>query len=275
MFQITNREETFSLNRLNPITIKGYSKSAYRTGYFIKPYNIYLDAGLPYDVPANLVLLSHGHNDHVASLYSILKISNSPVVAMPREIVSPVQHLMNYYNILDTNCRNPFINMSVNHEDSFSIKINGSNMEIDTFRLDHRVPCKAFGISEIKNKLKDEFRDLTGKELGILKKKTNIYDYDKIGVVLFVSDTGKNALSRLPFHNYQIVIIECTFIDDEHYQESIKRKHLHWNDLTMIIKANPDTKFILGHFSTRYKDEFLINFSEEIKDEYPNVIIWI
>ena len=54
MFQISNRTETFKLNRLNPINISGYSRSAYRTGYLVQPYGIYLDAGHHPVVPSNL-----------------------------------------------------------------------------------------------------------------------------------------------------------------------------------------------------------------------------
>ena len=70
---------------------------------------------------------------------------------------------------------------------------------------------------------------------------------NKIPILLFISDTGKSILGTLPFNNYPIVIIECTFLEEEHYEEAEKRKHLHWKDLYPIIQTNPETTFILGH----------------------------
>lgn len=275
MFQITNREETFTLLKTNPITIKGFSRSAYRTGYFIKPYNIYLDAGLPYCVPANLILVSHGHNDHIASLYSILKEGRSPVVALPKKIIDDVQHMLNSTYNLDTNSNTLFNGWKPTGDESFPIKLNGTNFRIDCYNLDHRVPCKAYGITEFKRKLKNMYQELSGKEISLLKQKVDIYDLEENGILLFVSDTGKSALKSLPFDKYQIVIIECTFLDECHYNESIKRKHLHWFDLEPILKNYPHIQFIFGHFSSRYKNDFIQEFYSEKKSIYSNVIFWI
>ena len=98
---------------------------------------------------------------------------------------------------------------------------------------------------------------------------------NNIPILLFISDTGKSILKNIPFNNYQIVIIECTFFEKNHYEEAEKRKHLHWNDLCPIIKDNSLTTFILGHFSCRYNDEYLKLKSEEIKKEYNNIIFCI
>ena len=37
---------------------------------------------------------------------------------------------------------------------------------------------------------------------------------------------------------YPIIFIECTFIDPEHIEESMSRKHLHWNDIEPYVQKN-------------------------------------
>jgi ribonuclease Z len=94
-------------------------------------------------------------------------------------------------------------------------------------------------------------------------------------MILFVSDTGKSILSKLPFSNHKIVIIECTFIEDKHYEDSVRKKHLHWKDLEPIISSNKETIFILGHFSVRYNNSYLIEKEKELQSKYTNMKFWI
>ena len=64
-----------------------------------------------------------------------------------------------------------------------------------------------------------------------------------------------------------------TFLYPEHYEEADSRKHLHFDDLKPHFVKNPETEFVLIHFSCRYKKEEIIVFSEE--NSFPNVIWWI
>ena len=273
MYQISTKEETFALSKVGNITIKGYSRSMYRTGYLIQPYNIYLDAGLPSPVPASLVLVSHGHYDHIASLFSLLVDSENSVVMMPASIKSSVQKMLDGFRMLNSGTGLSFRNWTPITTLYHEMVVNNKNITIETFELDHRVVCHAYGIKQIHKKLKEEYINLSESEIIELKKTTNITTNVSYPILLFISDTGKSVLTKLPFNEYSLVIIECTFIDDDHYSEACKRKHLHWNDLEPLIKSNPQTTFILGHFSCRYKDDYLKKFSKSVV--YTNVKFWI
>ena len=96
-----------------------------------------------------------------------------------------------------------------------------------------------------------------------------------VPIVLFVSDTSRNALTHLPFSEYRLVIIECTFFHKDDYINAQKKKHIHWNDLEEFVKRNPDTHFILGHFSCLYKNEYLIEMESILKKMYSNITFWI
>jgi len=276
MYNLTVKKEKFTIKGFGEINISGASRSAKRTGYLIEPFGIYCDAGIPSDIKPNIVLLSHGHYDHVASLYSILSESDkcTPIM-MSSSLNISIKKMLDNFKSLDTaGSKTQFKNyIPINNEEyDFYIK---KKIKIKTYELDHSVPSIAFSIILVTKKLKIKFQNKTGKELGLIKKQHNIYDEYPINMILFVSDTGKSILPTLPFSNHKIIIIECTFIDNEHYDDSIRKKHLHWKDLEPIINEYKDTQFILGHFSVRYKDSYLIEKESELKINYPNIIFWI
>ena len=274
MFQINSKEETFKLDRLNPIRLTGFSRSAYRTGFIIHPYNIYLDAGLHPTVKSNLILVSHTHYDHIASLYPILLESKTKDVMIPSSSKDNISEMLNIMSKL--NCGKTIFNWNPIMTHNFDTKIIGKNIYIEIYKLDHRIDTNGYGIYEKQNKLKDEFKQLSSSEISILKKnKTEICERIFVPIIMFINDTGNKVLSKLPFCVFKLVIIECTFIEDNHYQESLKRKHLHWNDLKHYIKINNNTTFILTHFSSRYKNEYLIDKEFNLQKEYPNIKFWI
>jgi ribonuclease Z len=281
MYQINSKEQSFPIEKGKPatFTIKGYSRGAYKTGYIIKPYNIYLDAGLQPVEPANLILLSHSHYDHIASLYIILDDAKEPTIVLPKKCISKVQTMLESISNV-TKGRPLFsqwnpIGVEKGVPSSYSFKCNNTKIKIVTFPLTHSVECIGFNIFEIRDKLKPEFSDLSGKEIAKLKKTTQIHFQQEIPILMFVSDTDYNCLPSLNFKEFNVVIIECTFIEPSHLKEAINRNHLHWSQLAPYIMQYSATIFILGHFSCRYKDDYLKKKELELKETYQNIIFWI
>jgi L-ascorbate metabolism protein UlaG (beta-lactamase superfamily) len=75
---------------IDQFELVGYSCGGFKTGLIILPLKICLDAGVSTQYEPNLILITHGHNDHVCELYNIL-IGNSkklkvPIVSTPNLI---------------------------------------------------------------------------------------------------------------------------------------------------------------------------------------------
>lgn len=255
--------------------ITGYSRSAVRTGLYLEEFDIMMDAGLYFDRQPKLVLVTHGHLDHINNLYStLLDNIKKPIVLVPPKTK---HHIINYINAM--HC------VSINRKGKFdkykmielirpSIFQLSKKFKIIPYNMDHRIDTIGYGIVIIDKKLnpdyiglqQDELNEIrrSGKELSIINEKP---------FILFCGDTSSMILETLPFGEYKYVIIECTFLDDKHYYEAYDRKHLHFLDLENYIKTNINTTFVLIHFSRRYKDEYIIDFFEE--KNLSNVIPFI
>lgn len=276
MYHIFNTSKTINLPNIGQITINGYSRSNYKTGYLIQPFNIYLDSGVESPIPPNMICLSHGHLDHISSLYSLLISSNKCIVLLDEKIKIPVQNMLNSMSSLNSGKNITYANWTPITSNNFIYPLNKNQIfSIYTYNLVHRVPCRAYGIKIIQKKIKEEYLNMDHKLLKEIKKTQVITNDVEYPLVLFVSDTGIEGLVSLPFNEYKLVIMECTFFDESHYEEAVTRCHLHWNDVKNIIKNNPNVFFILGHFSLRYNDDYLKEINIKIQLENNNVMLFI
>ena len=73
MRAIVPTKHNYTIPNVGEIELNGYSRSSFRTGFILKPWGIYMDAGVPSEMCANIILITHGHYDHIASLPSILR----------------------------------------------------------------------------------------------------------------------------------------------------------------------------------------------------------
>lgn len=160
-------------------SICGYSRSAYRTGFYICELNLLLDAGPQSFNKPDCILISHTHIDHVACLpLTLIEDVHSDHTV---EIYGPSAaetHIKNYvYSMFSLNamaninhCPGWFGYNAVDaHQEPFSLMLNKTELVIEVFECDHAVPTVSYGISEIKTKLREEFIGLTGKEIAKIR----------------------------------------------------------------------------------------------------------
>ena len=68
------------------------------------------------------------------------------------------------------------------------------------------------------------------------------------------------------------VVIECSFLTDEHAENARRAKHVLWSKLLPIVKDHPDTTFLLTHFSRRWTPR---QVADILVFAPPNVVPWI
>merc|ERR1712226_1575688 len=168
---------------------------------------------------------------------------------------------------------------------------------------DHTVPCVGYRVIRMREKLKAEYMQLPGKELGALRKQgVKICETVEVPLFTFMGDTHVTTLlkkndgrapcptseggaitaqnqeeqeQKLPLAlQAPIVIIECTFLSRDETAQALKTKHVVWPELRPIVIANPEVQFVLIHFSRRWTVRMIREFFSG--DEIPkNVIPWI
>jgi ribonuclease Z len=276
-----------------PWTICGYSRAAYRTGFNIEQLDILLDGGGQCN-SAKHIFITHTHGDHIATLpFSLINPDVNmegfikPVVYGPEPARS---HIHNYItSLFTTNAMSYNDNLMKLVEDSYTYKgyssacvdrinIKNTDYDLEIFMCDHGITTISYGFSSISNKLKDEYKGKSGTELKTLRLSgvtiTNEVSTKKFA---YICDTSIKVLKWHPnILNYPLVFIECTFLYPDELDNAAKTKHIHWLHLRDYVINNPNTLFVLIHFSLRYTDNEILDFfaKEMGLYDFSNIKVW-
>ena len=279
IFSLWNRQ--LKLDRLSQgFSLSGFSIAAFRTNFYIPELDIMFDAGIPANVCPKDIFISHGHADHIANLplHLFTAKENGQTVniycpaSIARNLEQYIKSLSYCAGAKPCGYRLVPLDESINH---FKI-IRGIRQEyiVDTFKCHHTVPCLGYGISEVRKRLKEEYKGKAGSELALAKKQgIQIEEYYQTPLIVFLGDTTPRVFLENPdIFRYPYIITECTFLDDK--DEADKKKHTCWIDLEPIIRSNPETIFILTHFSQTYTEREITEYFQKNTD-LPNIYLWI
>ena len=276
-------------------SLMGYSIAALRTNFYIKELGLMLDAGLSIaKVTINHMLITHCHSDHIATLpfhiYSY-KENEKIKIYIPKGIEKHIKDFIEITYLLSSHTFPE--EEGIKREDLYlynfyeliivepgmilDINIKKSNFGLEIFKCYHQVPCVGYGIFEKRKKLKEEYVNLKGKEIGELRKKGIEINYEyQFKFLCYLGDTSKDIFNNEQWDKiiqYKNIVIECTFIKDDDLEQADKTFHIHWKFIEPIIDKYKDNIFILIHFSQRYDNSELIEFFNE--KNRNNVIPWI
>jgi len=163
------------------------------------------------------------------------------------------------------------------------INTNKQPMLIEIVECTHSVDCAGYKISALRKKLKAELKGKSRDELLALKKNGQELNEDvPLPLFVFLGDTTHKVFQDHPdILKFPVVIVECTFLLEEHLPNADKTLHMHWNNLKPIVEGNPNTFFVIIHFSARYSTSFINNFFKTTKGGatedgkmLPNIYPW-
>jgi len=267
-----------------PWKIRGYSRSAFRTGFYLPDLDLLLDAGPQNFNHPSTVMITHTHIDHIASLPFTMIGHEEPL-----NLYGPAAaqtHVENYINsMFAVNALTPVTNSDWSQQfyqyhplkpkDIFPITLNKNDLEIEVFECDHTIPTISYGISQIKQKLKSEYLGLPGKEIGALRKSgTQVTQAVTTKSLAYVCDTSIRVFDLNPnLLSYPTIMIECTFFLPDELENAGKTNHIHWDQLKPYVLAHPEISFILFHFSQRYRDQEVLDFFQS--EKIDNLSCWV
>lgn len=261
-------------------TLIGYSRAADSTFLYIPELKMCFDGGECWGRRPDNILVSHSHRDHSKEVaWMVSRDTDKPVFcALPKQMIPYQENFLIARKELgisgpyDLSLKPTYIMKGVKPGDVF--EINNGKYNVEVFKAFHPVPSVGYGLSDKRKKLKPEYADLPGKEIGALRKSgVEVTEDVLIPLVAYSGDTdihffdGRQGQRVLEFPT---IIVECTFLgrDQDEMDRAAKTQHMTWKQLRPVVEAaRDDQRFILIHFSLRYScEEVQEFFKKEIKE---------
>lgn len=208
------------------------------------------------------VFLSHGHMDHAAGLAYYFSqrmfIDNAPGhVYVPAALVEPIERLLRIWADIDGHAPPANIHAAEPGQD---IPLR-RDLIVRPFEVNH--PCRrrdydayealGFTAIEVRQKLLEEYLDLSGPQIVELKRQgVQITRRVEIPLVTYCGDTAAGDFLGLDYvRNSRILLLECTFVEDDHVDRARAGNHIHIRDLRQILPRLNNEKIALIHLSRR------------------------
>lgn len=292
--------------------MEGRSRAADATAFALPELNWMLDCGaIVGEVRPERVFITHTHSDHANRVTHVVSRARPPTIYVPASAAPFLEHYVDSHQAMTDNRPVEAVKaaMAVGGEqwtinrvvqgvrpgESLDVKAKGRRFRVQVVACDHSVDCVGYAFFEVKEKLKEEFRGLPGKELGKLRKEgTALTEATEIPLFAFMGDTTAKAFGvgrecdsggSVPEPlQFPVVITECTFLEDSEVDNAARTCHTHWSNLEGVMAAHPETTFVLIHFSLRYKAPYVRQFLDERRrerekagEEHPldNVVLWL
>jgi ribonuclease Z len=245
------------------LEFRGYSLAGITTSLFFKNAQLCFDLGqgMPFQMGARRVLLTHGHLDHAAGVPYFIAQRNMQgqdhnEIYGPAKLVEPLSKIIQLWSEIDQ------------HEYRYQLRAaeQGKIYEIDKlysfrpFPTVHRVPSQGYLVYQKRKRLKEEYRG-EGEAL-ILAARRNGIDPNETYLEPIVAFTGDTQIDFLDLDEEvkraKILFVECTFWDEAKPVEHARKwGHLHIDELIQRLPELTSEKIMLIHASVRYSTAYL------------------
>lgn len=248
----------------NGIRLLGFSLAGEESFVVAPELNVAFDVGRGARelISVDNVLLTHGHMDHAAGLaYYFAQrdfVDNAPGrLYAPEPLVEPIRELLRVWGRIDGHEPRALIESASPGAD---IELR-RNLLARPFAVSH--PCGRWGrnagsalgycVLEVRQKLKPEYDGLPGPRLVALKEQgVEITRRVELPLVSYCGDTGPGAFLELDYvRDSRVLVMECTFVDDEDKARAADGHHMHVSDLAEIVPKLRNERIVLTHLTRR------------------------
>jgi ribonuclease Z len=243
-------------------TIEGRSRAGHETWFRIRELGIALDIGRGPDQIVHMphVFVSHAHLDHCAGVpwfagQRHLQGMDRARVYVPQESEADFRELLTVYERLTGGHFDEIelVGVAVGQE----LRV-GRKLLVRGHAATHRVAARAYEFLEVRHRLKSEFADIAGEELGRLRHEGITIEEQYLWPILFYTgDTDRGILEQNDaLYRAEVLMIECSFAADGHQERAARYRHIHVDDLADFAERFENQLIVLTHFSRRYsRDE--------------------
>ncbi len=242
--------------QIGDLDIIGYSVAGEETVVAVPQLDVCFDVGrAPQQIiPINHVLLTHGHMDHSAGIAYYLSQRNfcglkAGTVLAPANLTDVIAEITKNWERLDGQ-RIPANIVPMQPGDEFQIK---PGIFARAFATRHTQGSIGYSIIEKRKKLRPELSSLSGPQLVELKKNGQTIEYVvEIPLVSYFGDTSYLEFWKHEYiANSRILIIECTFLIDEHTERAQAGRHMHLSEFAGLLEKMRNEHIIITHLTQR------------------------
>jgi ribonuclease Z len=243
--------------QLPGLSLEGWSRAGDETWFRVHPPGLAIDTGrgaLQLAGAAD-VFVSHGHLDHALGLPFVLSQRSlhrgaSTRVFCPREIASPLADLVAAAERLE-GVGYTWELVPLAAGDRAEV---GRDFLLEPFATDHVVPTLGVHLIRRKRRLAPHLAGVPGPELAAMRARGE--EPSEVVEELafsYAGDTGPGVFEREPrLFTTPVLLLECTFLRDEHRRRGDRYKHLHITDLAERAASFRNQAVVLHHLSRRH-----------------------
>lgn len=242
-----------------PYRIRGISVGGIYTSLEVRELGVLLDAGIaPRSfAPVDDLFLSHGHADHVGALGSLLGIrglmrKDELRIYMPAPIVDSVCDALRALSRLQRYDL-AIVPIAMEPGDERQIR---ADLWVRAFRTYHPVPSLGYQFFRRVQKLKRQYADLPGPEIGARRKRgDDLFEIRERLELAYATDTLVRVLDESPsILASRVLVLECSFLDErKSLADSRAGCHIHLDELLDRAERFACEHLVLMHFSQIYR----------------------
>lgn len=244
--------------RIGDLRIEGWSRAGDETWFRIHPPGLALDTGRGalQLAGAQDIFLSHGHLDHalglpyVLSQRSLHRLVHTRVFCPEataedlRLLVSAAERLERASYRYDIIPLRPGDRVAV-----------GRDLAMQAFAVDHVVPTLGYHLIRGRRRLAPAYTGLPPEELIALRRQgvetAELVEEDWLS---YCGDTGPGVFDLEPrLFDSKVLMMECTFLGEEHRDKGARFKHLHLEDIAARADRFRNQALVLHHLSRRHR----------------------
>ncbi|MEO0322864.1 MAG: MBL fold metallo-hydrolase [Myxococcota bacterium] len=242
-----------------PYTVRGVSLGGVYTSLQVPQLGALFDVGIPIRAFAGTdrIFLSHGHGDHVGALFGLLGIrgllhrKEAPKVFLPEGIRDSISEALRAMERLQRHGL-PVELVPMKAGDEHKLR---PDLWVRAFRTHHPVPSLGYLFFDRVAKLKAEYGQLPGPEIGRRKAAgEDLFDRHERLELAYATDTLVRVLDTAPdIARARVLILECTFLDGRKSLEASRAGcHIHLDELLEVAPRLDNEHVVLMHFSQIY-----------------------
>lgn len=259
--------------RIGDLRIEGWSRAGDESWFRVHPPGLALDTGRGalQLAGAQDVFLSHGHLDHVLGLPYVLSQRSlhrlvHTRVFCPEPIAEDLKLLVAAAERLErASYRYDIIPLSPG--DRVSV---GRDLVMQAFAVDHVVPTLGYHLIRGRRRLAPAYAGLPPEALIDLRRQgvdtSELVEEDWLS---YCGDTGPGVFDLEPrIFESKVLMLECTFLGEEHRDKGERFKHLHLGDIAARADRFRNQALVLHHLSRRHR---VSDLRAEVERQLPEL----